>query len=96
MSRDQIIGKNFWDVFPQLLGTIYEKNYKEAFEHQKSVNFQDYFEELKIWLDITIYPSKNGLSVYYKDITNTKKYEDALKAQKKVSIDAAEYAYIMN
>ncbi|RAK22677.1 PAS domain S-box-containing protein [Flavobacterium aquaticum] len=80
LSRDQIIGKNFWDVFPQLLGTIYEKNYKEAFEHQKSINFQDYFEELKIWLDITIYPSKNGLSVYYKDITNTKKYEDALKA----------------
>lgn len=80
LSRDQIIGKNFWEVFPQLLGTIYEKNYKEAFEYQKTINFQDYFEELKVWLDITIYPSKNGLSVYYKDITNTKKYEDALKA----------------
>ena len=80
LSRDQIIGKNFWEVFPQLLGTIYEKNYKEVFEYQKTINFQDYFEELKVWLDITIYPSKNGLSVYYKDITNTKKYEDALKA----------------
>lgn len=80
LSRDQIIGKNFWEVFPQLLGTIYEKNYKEAFEHQKTINFKDYFEELQIWLDVTAYPSKYGLSIYYKDITNTKKYEDALKA----------------
>jgi len=80
MKREEIIGKIFWEVFPQLLGTIYEKNYKEAFETQKAINFQDYFEELKIWLDITASPSKSGLSIYYKDITSTKKHEDALKA----------------
>lgn len=80
LKREQIIGRNFWDVFPQLLGTIYEKNYKEALKNQKTINFQDYFEELNVWLDITLYPSKNGLSVYYKDISETKKYENALKA----------------
>lgn len=80
MRREEIIGKNFWEVFPQLLGTIYEKSYKKAFATQKSVSFQDYFEQLNVWLDVTAYPSKSGLSIYYKDITNTKKYEYALKA----------------
>lgn len=78
LNRDQIIGKNFWEVFPQLLGTIYEKNYKESFETQKSITFQDFFEELNIWLDVTTYPSKSGLSIYYKDITDLKKNEFAL------------------
>lgn len=78
LSRDQIIGKNFWDVFPQLKGTIYEKNYKESVRTKKSITFQDFFEELNIWLDITTYPSKSGLSIYYKDITELKKNEFAL------------------
>lgn len=78
LKRDQIIGKNFWEVFPQLLGTIYEKNYKESLKTQKSITFQDFFEELNIWLDVTTYPSKSGLSIYYKDITDLKKNEFAL------------------
>jgi PAS domain S-box-containing protein len=80
IPREKIIGNYFWGAFPNLIGSIYEKNIKESFESQKSINFQNFFEELKIWLDITAYPSKNGLSIYFKDITQTKKYEYDLKS----------------
>ena len=80
IPREKIIGKFFWEAFPNLTGSIYEKNIKEAFENQKSINFQNFFEELKIWLDVSAYPSKNGLSIYFKDITQTKKYEYDLQS----------------
>ncbi|MQP52008.1 MULTISPECIES: PAS domain-containing protein [unclassified Flavobacterium] len=80
LNREKIIGKNLWEVFPNLTDSIYEENYKKAFETKKSINFQNFFEDLNIWLDVTAYPSKNGLSIYYKDITQTKKYEYDLKS----------------
>lgn len=79
-NRDELLGKVFWEVFPNLVGTLYEENYKTAVKTGKSIYFQDYFEFLNIWLDISIYPSENGLSVYYKDITKTKKHEEDLQA----------------
>ena len=77
-NRDELLGKVFWEAFPNLVGTLYEENYKTAVKTGKSIYFQDYFEFLNIWLDISAYPSENGLSVYYKDITKTKKHEEIL------------------
>lgn len=80
LKREEILDKNFWEVFPNLLGTIYEDNYRKAMLTQKTINFQDFFERLNVWLDVTAYPSKSGLSIYYKDITTNKKNEFALIA----------------
>ncbi len=79
IKREKIIGKKIWNLFPHLLGTTFEKKLVKAFNSKKSINFQNNFSELDIWLDVTAYPSNNGLSVYFKDITQTKKYENELK-----------------
>lgn len=80
VKRQELIGKNFWEFFPQLEGGVYDINYHKSVKTNKSVYFQDYFEYLNVWLDVSAYPSKEGLSVYYKDITTTKKYEEELRA----------------
>src|SRR5574343_49781 len=80
VKREELIGKNFWEFFPHLEGSIYEISYRKTVKTNKSVYFQDYFEYLDIWLDVSAYPSKEGLSVYYKDITATKKIEEKLRA----------------
>lgn len=80
VKREELIGQNFWEFFPHLEGSIYEISYRKSVKTNKSVYFQDYFEYLDVWLDVSAYPSKEGLSVYYKDITPTKKYEEELRA----------------
>jgi PAS domain S-box-containing protein len=80
IPREKIIGNFFWKTFPYLKGSIYENNIKAAFKNQKTINFQNFFEELKIWFDVSVYPSKNGLSIYFKDITQTKKHEYDLQS----------------
>lgn len=80
LNREEVFGKNFWELFPQIKNTIRETKYKEAMLEQKTVYFQTFLDRLNLWVEISVYPSKTGLSIYYKDITNTKAYEDALKA----------------
>lgn len=80
LNREDVLGKNFWKLFPQIKNTIQEKKYKEALTKQKTVYFQTFLEQLNLWVEISVYPSKAGLSIYYKDITSTKAYENALKA----------------
>ncbi|MFN7044508.1 MAG: PAS domain-containing protein [Flavobacterium sp.] len=80
LKREQVLGKNLWSFFPQIKNTIHEIKYTEAIVNQSTVSFQTFLEELNLWVEVSVYPSKAGLSIYYKDITNTKAYEDALKA----------------
>lgn len=80
LNRAEVFGKNLWELFPQIKNTIQETKYKEALLEQKTVYFQTFLDKLNLWVEISVYPSKTGLSIYYKDITNTKAYEDALKA----------------
>ena len=80
LYREQVLGKNLWELFPQIKKTIHEIKYKEAITNQQTVSFQTFLQELKLWVEVSVYPSKAGLSIYYKDITSTKAYEDALKA----------------
>ncbi|OGS62513.1 MAG: hypothetical protein A2X07_10010 [Flavobacteria bacterium GWF1_32_7] len=80
LNREQVLGENLWTLFPQIKKTIHETKYKEAITNQKTVSFQTFLERLNLWVEVSVYPSKAGLSIYYKDITSTKAYEDALKA----------------
>jgi PAS domain S-box-containing protein len=79
IKREKIVGKKLWELFPHLIGTTFEKNLTKAFKRKKSISFQNHFVELDIWLEVSAYPSNTGLSVYFKDITQTKKYENELK-----------------
>jgi PAS domain S-box-containing protein len=88
VKRENIIGKNFWDCYPEAVGSIFEKEYRRAMEHQVSVHFEAYYPEpLNIWFDVYAYPSPNGLSIFFRDITERKKAEEELR---KLSLIARE------
>lgn len=38
-------------------------------ETQENLTFEGFYPVLNIWLEVTVYPSTTGLSVYFKDIT---------------------------
>ncbi|UAY52999.1 PAS domain S-box protein [Ferruginibacter albus] len=71
--------KNFFETFPQYQHNIIGEKIKQVMFLRKSVSF----EALEIfndqWLDITIYPTSEGVSVYMKDATARKENEMALQ-----------------
>jgi PAS domain S-box-containing protein len=80
MRPEQIIGNYVWDQFPHAKDTKFYEGYHRAVESGQPVHFEEFYPEpLNKWLDCHCYPSDEGLSVYFHDITDRKQAEEALK-----------------
>ncbi|MCW3110472.1 MAG: hypothetical protein JWQ09_4978 [Segetibacter sp.] len=78
-DRSEMIGKNLWDEYPDMVDTLLYTYYHKAVEENTAMHFEERYATLNIWIEVNIYPSPNGLSVYLKDITEQKQAEAALK-----------------
>src|SRR5690606_22272049 len=75
VSREEILGKNLWEVFPDAVDTLFYVIYHKAVNEQSIENFVEYYERINKWLEVTAYPSGSGLSVYFRDVTERKESE---------------------
>jgi len=78
-DAEALIGDDIWAEFPAALGRKYERNYRRAMETQEVVSFEDRYEPLDLWTDVTVYPSPNGLSVFFADVSERKRREQTLE-----------------
>src|SRR5437660_11438344 len=78
-KREELIGKRIWDMVPELIGTPFEHNYRKAMATQQAVHFEGRHPTFQRWLDIHVYPIKDGLSIYLHDITERKLAEESLR-----------------
>ena len=70
MPRDKVIGKNIWELYKEAIPLKFYTEYHRAMNDRIAVHFQDYFPPLKLWVEVSAYPSEIGLSIYFKDITD--------------------------
>jgi PAS domain-containing protein len=65
-------------VIPAKFYSAYERELLQS----TSINFEVYFSELNIWVEVSTFPSDEGLSLYFKDITRRKHGEEQLQREK--------------
>jgi PAS domain S-box-containing protein len=75
----ELVGENIWDVFPEAVGTEIERQFAKAVAEQVAVQFETYYAPLDLWADVHAYPSDEGLAVYFRDVTQRKHAEMALR-----------------
>jgi PAS domain S-box-containing protein len=81
MRREDLIGKNQWELFPATRGTMLESEWRRAVGEHVAVQFEYYYEPWDSWFQVRAYPSKEGgLSVFFHDITARKRAEKVLQA----------------
>ncbi|SDH18076.1 PAS fold-containing protein [Klenkia brasiliensis] len=69
-SRDELIGQVIWTEFPATAGSVFEDSYRQAVSTGQPVNFPAYYPPpLDGWYEVRAWPSPDGLSVYFSDIT---------------------------
>ncbi len=78
VSKQQIVGKHLWDVFTDSIDSLSYQKYQQAVATGEVLHFEDYYAALNKWYEISAYPSENGLSVYFKDITERKKTQQEI------------------
>lgn len=74
-SRDQLLGKPFWEAFPQTQDSIFEETYRRAVREQTTASVEAFYPPLDSWFDVRAYPSGDGLSIYFLDISERKRAE---------------------
>lgn len=79
----KIIGKNFWNEFPQFPESSFFINIKKALQDKIAIQYDGFYSPLNKWLKIHIYPSAVGLSIYLQDITERKITEQELRLRER-------------
>jgi PAS domain S-box-containing protein len=82
MPRKNIRGKNIWDVYAAAIPLKFYSEYHRAVTEQVPVNFEEFFPPLNLWIDVSAYPSEDGLAIYFKDITERKLTQENIRVIK--------------
>ncbi|HEY9761658.1 MAG TPA: ATP-binding protein [Trichocoleus sp.] len=75
MQRDAVLGKNMWELFPDVVGTEVYGQFQQALDEQTAVQFEYFYPTWNRWFEYRVYPSPNGLTIFTADITNRKQAE---------------------
>lgn len=71
-NKESIIGLQVWEEFPDLVNTKIYKQFNKVVALKKPAYFEIYDSKLEVWLEVSAYPTEEGLSVYIKNITSRK------------------------
>lgn len=75
VKREQLIGNNLWEVFPDAVSLPSYTNYHKVLATGESITFEDNYG---VWLEVNAYPSEEGLSVFFRDISLRKEADQRL------------------
>ena len=78
-TREELIGKHIWTEFPEGVGQPFYKAYYRAAESQTPIELEEYYPPYDRWFENRIYPSPDGLSIFFRDITERKQAEEKLR-----------------
>ncbi|MBI5303061.1 MAG: PAS domain S-box protein [Chloroflexi bacterium] len=74
-TREQLIGKHIWTEFPEGIGQPFYHAYYKAVETQQPIFLEEYYPPYDRWFENRIYPSKEGLAIFFHDVTDKKRAE---------------------
>jgi PAS domain S-box-containing protein len=78
-SRKELLGKNIWEEFPQAVDSESYRQIKRAMEEGVTTEFETISAVLDAWVAGRAYPSREGLSVYFQDVTERKRAEQEIR-----------------
>ncbi|MGH9456908.1 MAG: PAS domain S-box protein, partial [Thermoanaerobaculia bacterium] len=77
--REELLGRNIWELFPDTLGTLFHEQYRRAMEEEVPVAFEFFYEPLDLWVDMRAFPSQEGLTIFARDITEQKRARQTIE-----------------
>ena len=70
IKRENVVGQYIFDALPNKDLQKFVTRYQRALTEQEPIEFEEYFNNR--WYEIRAFPSAEGLSVFFRDITEQK------------------------
>jgi diguanylate cyclase (GGDEF)-like protein/PAS domain S-box-containing protein len=74
-ARGASLGGRLWDLFPEEPGGIFDRHIRRAMAEQVRVRFEEYLLPLNLWLEVHVFPTPDGLSIFFRDVTGRRRAE---------------------
>ena len=84
LTIDSIVGADIWSLLPEAADTVFYDEYHEAMSSGEPVTFEAEYEPLDTWFEVRAYPSSDGLSVYFRDVTERRDQIAQLRQREEV------------
>ncbi|MGE0715408.1 MAG: PAS domain-containing protein [Alphaproteobacteria bacterium] len=79
-----MIGRTVWEAFPLIEDTRLGEGIRRAMESDQSQAFEYHAPRSGAWFSFRIYPFEDGLSVYFRDVTEQREAEERLQQAMKM------------
>jgi PAS domain S-box-containing protein len=75
-TREDLIGRILWDDWPAAINSLFEDNFRTALRTGLPISFDAYYPApLDGWFEVRAWPTPDGLSVYFTDVTQRRKVQ---------------------
>lgn len=78
-KKEHIVGKQLWEEYADAIDMKFYREYHKAMETKQVTSFEAHYPTINIWVEVSAYPSDEGLSVYFKDVTLRKEADIQLQ-----------------
>jgi signal transduction histidine kinase len=76
----RVAGQTIWELWPEIHGTLFESNYRRVMRERVPVQFEaESAVQPGRYLQLACYPIRDGMAVYFRDITQRNRHERALE-----------------
>ncbi len=75
---EDLIGKNVWQEFPELVDSPFYHTYRQTMELHTFAQCDAYYPPLDAWFEARVYPSAEGITTFFMNISERKKDEETL------------------
>jgi PAS domain S-box-containing protein len=97
-SAGTMLGSVYWSEFPDMTGTVVQREFERARREHTPVSFECYLAPHRRWFEMNAYPTEEGISVFFRDITErrtaTEETQKALRELNEVKAALDEHAIV--
>jgi len=78
-APEDLVGRNIWVEYPDGVGEEFHLAYEQAMSTGEPLSLEAYYPPFSRWFENRIYPSVDGLTIYFHDVTDRRLAEAALQ-----------------
>jgi len=74
--RRELLGRNLWDQFPEIVGTQFAEAYNQARSTGEPATCEGYNARYEHWIEMRVIPADNGYVVWFRDVSERRAAAD--------------------
>jgi PAS domain S-box-containing protein len=83
IDPETVVGRELWDIFEKAFPAHLEERYREVMATGEPVEFEQRLPDpFDGWVEIRVFADEDGLSVFSRDISTRKEYQERLRDQR--------------